>query len=183
MTLLEHHLLQKSHTEGHTDTKSHRHMTLLEHHLVHRESHLDECQGVRRKSMQVRCNKQLWVRSLTSKHTSIIRRRRGVYKPCGSLWTRPVCPSLARCSSCPGPARPLLTRRSRRRATGRRLSCSGWTRARRMGRRGGVLSPSSSRSPLSVHKPCSHPAARYSAASHGECPPQSENQVGGQLSM
>ena len=179
MTLLEHHLLQKSHT----DTKSHRHMTLLEHHLVHRESHLDECQGVRRKSMQVRCNKHLWVRSLTSKHTNIIRRRRGVYKPCGSLWTRLACPSLARCSSCPGPARPLLTRRSRRRARGRRLSCSGWTRGRRMVRRGGALSPSSSRSPLSVHKPCSHPAARYSAASHGEYPPQSENQVGGQLSM
>ena len=47
----------QSHTD--TDTKSHRHMTLLQHHLVHRESHLDECQGVRRKSMQVRCNKHL----------------------------------------------------------------------------------------------------------------------------
>ena len=158
-------------------------MTLLQHHLVYRESHLDECQGVRRKSMQVRCNKHLWVRSLTWKHRTIIRRRRGVYKPCGSLWTRLACPSLARCSSCPGPVHPLRRRRSRRRARGRRLSCSGWTRARRMARRGGVLSPSSSRSPLLVHKPCSHPVARYSAASHGEYPPQSENQVGGQLSM
>ena len=96
-----------------------------------------------------------------------------VWQPCGSLWRPPASPSLARCSSCPGLAPHPQRRRSRRRAGGRRLSCSGWTRGRRRGRRGGGQSPSSFHFPLSIHSSCFPLAALCSVVLHGGCPLQS----------
>ena len=97
--------------------------------------------------------------------------------PCGSLWRWPASPSLARCSSCPSLAPRPPRRRSRRRAGGRRLSCSGWRRGRRRERRGGVRSQSSFHFPLSLHIFSLPLAARCSVVLHGGCPLQSARRM------
>ena len=96
--------------------------------------------------------------------------REKMQEPCGSLWRPPVFPSLAGCSSCPSLPPRQRRRRSRRTAGGRKLSCSGWRMGRRMGRRGGGQSPSSSHFPPSLHGFCSPLAAQCSVVSHGGCP-------------